>query len=159
MIKQIKYLWFLAPMQLLIQGQWWSNTLTQDWQILQCLDRFGFLISQIGQTFLLLAFERTSRRVYSFLCLKKPGSISQEHKKKNKVIPNRSHQITIQTKDSTNGVINKTAISSSTKMIAINPNKNALEGSAFSLIVPVFVHFSYSVSSSRSIIMFVYSFS
>jgi len=43
-------------MQLLIQGQWWSNTLTQDWQILQCLDRFGFLISQIGQTFLLLAF-------------------------------------------------------------------------------------------------------
>ncbi len=35
---------YLAPTQLLIQGQWWSKTETQLWQISQCLERGGFRI-------------------------------------------------------------------------------------------------------------------
>jgi hypothetical protein len=42
--KTIKNFKFPAPTQLLMNGQWWSNTLTQHPQESQCLLLFGFSI-------------------------------------------------------------------------------------------------------------------
>lgn len=50
-IKAIKYLWLLMPMQLFIQGQWWSNLSTHWLQVPQCLDLGVRTISQSGHNY------------------------------------------------------------------------------------------------------------
>ena len=45
----MKYLWFNAPTQFPIHGQWWSNLAMHLSHIEQCLDRTGFLIKHVLQ--------------------------------------------------------------------------------------------------------------
>ena len=45
----MKYLWFNAPTQFPIHGQWWSNLAMHLSHIEQCLERTGFLIKHVLQ--------------------------------------------------------------------------------------------------------------
>ncbi len=85
-----------TPMQLLIQGQWWSKLCTQRLQTKQCLLLSGLIISQLGHNFVLSQLMISVIKFSYGDKVAQPGSFAQTMAKVNKLKHNTNKLTAIQ---------------------------------------------------------------
>lgn len=140
-INSRKYPWFPAPTQLLIQGQWWSNTYVHLSQCSQCFDRIGFGISHTGQTLNAGVSYKISTSLIPSGFIQYPGLLSQTKVKK--IISNKKTLIYATIHGAyLKGKIKVNVLSSPPSKKNMKRNRKCLFLVGFALNIPVFITFS-----------------